>query len=199
MKQFILLIIIICPLCSYAAIYKYVDANGNYVYSDKPHPNATRIKIKENQSMSWRPVKIKDTTPTTVQQAGPTTPADLPAEFKIISPTEQQYIRSNQGALDVVTQLSSELKADQTIQAYLDNKPYGEPQTTLSFTLSGIFRGTHSLYLQLLDKASGKVLLTSNTVNFFMYRNIVKHTLLEPTPEPTPEPAPEPTPEPTNP
>jgi len=176
---FLFLVIISIPIIGHAAIYRYLNSQGNYVYSDKPHPNATEVHIKKGQSMSWRPVSTQPLL------NKPITPSakSLQPKLTITSPTENQYIHTEEGeakgALDVAANLNVDFEAGQVIQAYLDEKSYGKPQTTLTFKLYKLFRGTHTLQLQLRNQASGKEIVRSNVVKFYMHRNIAR-------PSPTP-------------
>lgn len=185
LKQiFALTIILIIPICCHAQIYRYVDSQGNYAYTDKPHENATQIKIKQQQSLTWR--SIPTPAPSTENSTTTTVTTSTQYEFTITSPTENQYIRGivgelEQGELEVIAQLNTQLKPGQVIQAYLDNQPHGEPQTALTFKLSGIVRGTHSLELKLIDQKSGQLLTNSNTVKFYMHRNIIRKAPAPPT------------------
>ena len=103
---------LIFPVCGFSAVYKYLDASGNYVYSDKPHANATKVNIKEAQSMTWRPVTLKKASePSVNQTAQPTTQLASPAptNLKIVSPSEGQFNRDNQGQLEVMAKLDTKL------------------------------------------------------------------------------------------
>jgi len=174
LKQiFILIIITIAPIYSGANIYRYLDSNGNYVFTDRTKPKATQIQIKQQQSFTWRSIP----SPTTATQ----NPQIQKTEYSltITTPKQNQYIRNiekqlGQGKLEVIARLSPELKNGQIIQAYLDNQPYGEPQITTTFRLANINRGNHELQLELIDQKSGQKLAYSNLVKFYMHRNIAK-------------------------
>jgi hypothetical protein len=180
LKQiFLLLLIISIPIIGHAAIYRYLDSQGNYIYSDQPRSNATQIHLQKGQSMSWRPVDAKSLPQ---KPSAPLKP--IQPKLTIVSPTEDQYIRTEEGeakgALNVTANLTVDFKAGQVIQAYLDGKPYGKPQTTLTFKLYGLFRGTHTLQLRLLDQASGKKITSSKVVKFYMHRNIARPSPINP-------------------
>lgn len=164
-------IIFIALNCN-AAIYKTTDKHGNITFSDTPSAGATVIYLQKKQDVTWRNFpKVKLSTNNTKKTT--TQVVTKPAQLIITSPTKNQYIRSNQGALIVTVTLNIALQPGFKLQPLLDNEPYGKPQTTLKFELSGIYRGVHKLQIQLLD-ASGKELARSNAVSFYMARTIAK-------------------------
>lgn len=160
------LAIVTCAVC--AQVYKWTDSQGVIHFSDRPHSGAETIKNIDIQSYSTP-------APSAVPSIKPT--EEEPVEKKqeeytgltISEPKEQETIRNNQGEVVVIVNVEPELFPDNTLQLIVDGVSKGAPQNKLAFTLSGIYRGTHTVAVQVLD-ANGKVLKTSPEITFFMQR-----------------------------
>jgi hypothetical protein len=156
------LLLLVCPL--HADIYKWTDDNGNVHFSDKPQPGAETIKLPPTQTFS--PPKATEPLPPEHEIARQTTATYT--KIMIVQPQDQETIRSNQGLLSVITRVEPELNTGDKLQLIYDGSPVGPPQTEPAFTLKQIFRGSHTLQLQVVSE-DGKVIGSSNTVTIFMH------------------------------
>ena len=160
----VLLIAFCLPLASQAAIYKWRDKQGNVHFTDQPRDGAEKVNIPEAQTF----------TPPPIQKPQPTSQDKTvaPRSYKSITinqPENDATIRNNQGLVAVSVSLDPALmKGDRVVLVY-DGQKVGEPQATTSFSLDGVYRGTHTVSVQIVDSA-GKVIGESSEVTFHMHR-----------------------------
>lgn len=174
-------------------IYRWVDENGNEVYSDQPTENAEKIELRH--SMIYTPVAIPgssdlitDDTQAEIDQSETDQIEPAPNyQLIIVSPEDDAGIRVNNGDVVVNLQVLPALVPERgdKIQLYLDGLPAGLPMPQLSFLLENLDRGTHQLSAVVLN-ASGEVLAQSATTTFHLQRS----SLLQPGRDQTTQPAP---------
>ena len=160
---------------SYAQVYKWTDSQGGVHFSDHPHAGAEIIKMPDVQS--YIPPSISN--PSTTRQDKEGTDSTLGSYIKveITQPENKATIRNNQGYLVVAVQLDPELSKGDTLQMVFDGASLGDPQTSLSFELNGVYRGTHTIAVQVLN-AGGGIIKSSETITFFMHRTHLKRAHL---------------------
>jgi Domain of unknown function (DUF4124) len=149
----------------HAEIYVWTDENGNKVYGDEP-----------NKSDHAKPVELEPLTvlqfPKAAEEAVASTPAHSKQAYSaltITNPIADQTIRDSEGSVSVSLNIEPALAEGHSIQLYLDGAPYQSPQTSMSFTLSNVDRGTHTLSAKVLDD-SGKSLIQARDLSFHMHR-----------------------------
>lgn len=138
-----------------AAIYTYIDANGERVFTDKPPKNqrTETIDIAPSNQMSAPPV-IK---PPPVYQADPQPLAVQYQVLRILVPEPDATIRANDRQLIVTVNSEPGLLDGHHYRLFLDGKPVGEPSRSPVFPLSEVDRGTHQLAVEIIN-AQGAVL-----------------------------------------
>lgn len=151
-----------------ADVYRWTDSQGNTHFSDVPHDGAEKMNVPDAQSFSSPASKLNS------QPADPDADEDkaTPQEYtkiKIMQPKKEETIRNNDGSVVVSVQVRPQLFDEDSLQIIYDGTPMGEPQHNLNFQLRGIYRGSHTVAAQIVS-ADGKVLMTSDTVTFFMQR-----------------------------
>lgn len=154
-----------------AAVYKYIDNEGNAAFSDTWRPGATEIEMKEPQSFSVKKISAGEEKP--VESNSAQMELAAPA-VTLVSPIDQDYIHGDdEGTVSI--QASTDVKFEEgfRLQALLDGKAYGDLSDKENFSIIGVVRGMHMLQLSLLDK-DGNSIAKSETVSFYMKRNIVK-------------------------
>ncbi len=81
-------------------------------------------------------------------------------------------------------QLEPDLREGDKLNLLLDTNPVSAPQTGVTFVLSNVDRGTHTLQVQVI-KAQGIVLMQSQPTTFTLQRITIKQALsVIPTPLP---------------
>ncbi|WP_244913059.1 DUF4124 domain-containing protein [Methylophaga nitratireducenticrescens] len=156
-------------------IYRWVDDNGNQVYSDQPGENGENAeKIELQQPMTYSPVQIPEVTDAASdeeQEKSDNTDAVPNYKVAIVAPEDDVGLRVNNGNVTVNLQAFPALNPERgdLIQLYLDGLPAGMPMAQLSFMLENLDRGTHTLSAKVLN-ASGEVLAQSETITFHLQR-----------------------------
>ncbi len=170
MQRFSVICLILClSALSAADVYRWVDEEGNVVYSDRPIPGAEQLKSISVQTISLPPV------PAPAAQAAP--PLAQPKRylsFAIIQPSDDQAIRDNAGNISVSVLVEPSLynELGHKLQLYLDGAPWGEAGGTVEYTLPNLDRGTHQLKAQVLD-GDGAVVATTDAVTFHLLRQSI--------------------------
>ncbi len=164
---FIIFISLSFSLSAAPKIYKKVNPDGSVEYSDIPYDaEAEPIKLKPLQSITLPP--IPKTSP------GKTTPAPAKAlkyeSINILSPKDDEGIRSNNGDFTAKGQLTPSLQSDQEhhIQWLLDGKEV-PAANGLTLSLKNLDRGTHQLQLRVVN-FDGKVEIETSTISFHILR-----------------------------
>ncbi len=162
---FSFLLLMVLASVALAKVYKWTDNQGNVHFSDKPHRGAVEIDLPPVQTYS--PPEIPqptDETPDAADEDG-----DTYEEVVILQPENGATIRNNQGLIPVQAKTVPELREGDQLQLIFDGQKMGSPQKLPSFTLNNVFRGTHTIAIQVID-AEGKELKTSDTVTVHMHR-----------------------------
>ncbi len=167
MKKFFLGISLILLTCaSYAQVYTWTDSQGVVHFSDTPHPGAEKIQIPEPQTFS-------PSTPTPKQEIAPANHNNMNesehsyTKVVIREPENQATIRNPQGYAVVSVEVAPQLSEGDKLQLIYDGSPLGDPQPNTVFELNGMYRGSHTIAVQVVN-ADGKVLITSDTVTIYM-------------------------------
>lgn len=159
----ILMLVLASPLA--AQVYKWVDGDGNIIYSDTPHPGAEEIPASEVQTIKLPPLPKAGKTPAAKPKAIPY------KSLAITSPSDGETLRDNPGQVTVTISLSPPLQArfGHKLELQVDGRPFGQPGTATQFQLQNLDRGTHSLLAEVLDK-EGQVFASSKSVVFYLHR-----------------------------
>lgn len=160
---------------SFADIYKWVDSNGNTHFSDTPHQGAEKLNIPDAQSYSppaAQHIDDKSLTGKSGEQK-----EHHYSNVAVVQPDNGATIRNNQGYVEVTAQVEPKLMEGDQIQLIFDGSPLGEPQPILHFQLSNIYRGSHTIAVQVID-VEGNALASSDPITIYMFRprvGMVKH------------------------
>jgi hypothetical protein len=169
-KLFLIAALIMIVCTSYAEVYTWTDSQGVVHFSDSPHQGAEKIKLPEDQSFSTP--SPSSSSPAPKQEDVLTHEEDSEKSYTKVAirePLNQATIRNNQGYVLVSVELEPKLSEGDNLQILFDGAPLGEPQPHTVFELNGIYRGSHTIAVQVLN-ANGDVLLVSDPITIFMQR-----------------------------
>lgn len=150
-----------------AQMYKWVDENGNITYSDTP-------QIKDAQAL--RPPTLNTMPTVKAEKKAPEADTELEqptiyTQFSITSPANDATVRDNSGNISISMSSKPALNTKQghTISVSLGGKVIKDKLQSLSTSLSGIDRGTHTISAS-IKNAKGSTLYTSQTVTVHLHR-----------------------------
>lgn len=164
------LALIASPAC--AEIYKWTDSNGNVHFSDKPHDGAEKVTLPPVQTYSAPPTPVEEKKESNENSKKETTENAVYHEFTIVQPTDQATIWNNSGNMSVVVQTDPPLRPGDMIQLLMDNEPVGDPQTSTTFDLTSLDRGSHTLVAKIIN-ANGEVVATTDPLTVYMHKATV--------------------------
>jgi hypothetical protein len=159
-------------------VYKSKDASGNAVFTDRGSEAAEKIKVEdpitfpaqvfeEEKPFDYQNMQSEDEQPPTATYS----------KLFISSPVDQQVIRDNAGNLTVEGIFPARIAPDHQVRLLMD----GSVKAVFSgptLALTNIDRGTHTLQLDIVDKNSGNVLISSPSISF----TIMRYALPRPSP-----------------
>ena len=147
-----------------AEVYRSLDENGNVVFTDKPSPDAEKIRIDKVQTISPPAVKDSEYTPPVKSVASVYT------KLEVVSPENDQVLTGGAGNVTVSILIEPVLNTTlgDRLVLYMDGKKQAESSST-SFPFTNIDRGTHTTKVDVVDK-DGKSLKSSAPVSFTVNR-----------------------------
>lgn len=156
-----LLLALVAP--ANAGIYSYIDADGNRVFTDRPAGQAAeQIELKPTNDMPALP-------PAAPAAPVPAATAAIRYQLQIVSPAEDETIRSNAGDLLVSASGNPAPQAGHGNQLLLDGEALSAAGPETHFELHNVDRGTHRLQLRVID-AEGRELARSPPRTFHLIR-----------------------------
>jgi len=166
MRTVLVVLGILLAAAASATTYKWVDRNGVTHYSDRPQPGAEIVELRPAQTFD-APATATPGLRTTArnQQARTTVPYD---QLDLWKPANDEVITNTGNTVPVRLRLEPDLQAGHTIWLYLDGKRVdGQPGNALSFDLTDVARGTHTISAVVAD-VSGSPLIKSQSVTFHL-------------------------------
>lgn len=150
-------------------IYHWVDENGKTHFSDTAVPGTPELDVKNNNLLTTD--KNNNQQSNSVANQLPKNDDDEAINYQatIVSPEDDQPLRSNDGTINVHVVTEPEKKNSQKFQLYLDGQKLGSPQISPTMRALNIDRGTHQVQVELLDE-NGKVLAKTQVVTVHLQR-----------------------------
>jgi hypothetical protein len=155
-----LLLWLLSATAAAATVYKWVDERGVTHYSDQPHPNATTVDVKPAQTVSGPASRSASSANTAVSEEERTYPV-----CELYRP-ENDEVFLNTSTVTAKLRLEPTLAPGDQIGIAVDGKRLtNQPRTGTDFVLSGVERGTHTVFA-VVANAAGKPLCTTAPVTF---------------------------------
>jgi len=169
MRPLLLILFISLSLSAVAApkVYKKVNPDGSVEYSDVPQDEtAEPIKLKPLQSITLPPLPATSSQPAPVEK-------EKPFKYKsirIISPQDDEPIRSNNGDFTANAELTPGLQSDleHHLQWFMDGKAL-PGANSLTLNLKNVDRGTHQLQLRVID-FDNRTVIETPSISFHILR-----------------------------
>ncbi len=171
MKVIVFLLLMTTICASNAQIYKWVDSQGGVHFSDTPHAGAQIITLPdENNSSSPSSIPPKTSPePNELQDQSSVKLKHSYTQIGIVQPESGATIRNNQGFVTVTAQTEPDLYPGDKLQLLYDNAVLGEPQKNPVFEINGMYRGSHTLAVQVIDE-DGNVIDSSDPITIYVFR-----------------------------
>lgn len=152
-----------------ATVYKWVDSHGVVHYSDRPHPNAEKLRIEGAQTYAPPPPPPADLNPPPRQPVR-TRPAHAYSSCHIVQPRNQQMLMNVYRATAIV-RTQPPLFAGNRVQLYLDGRRM--PGSGPAFTFP-VYRGQHSLSAVVVN-SFGQIVCETSTVTFYVHQPSIQN------------------------
>jgi len=171
-----------------ADIWKWVDANGITHYSDQPVQGATKVEVRAGNvsQSSSSSVASPSAAAASDSDAGPRY-----RDFAIFRPESNESIINTGGEVGVEIRIDPAIQPLHQLNLYLDGKLVtGFPRNSLSYVLSEVPRGVHSVSAVITDQY-GKTVQESPAVGFNVRQESIAQPPVGPTlrpPPPKPQP-----------
>lgn len=157
-----------------AQIYTWTDADGNRVYSDQPHPDATSVDVGPTNTIAPptpTPAASRSTTSDAQQQ---TSREVAYRRLAITSPANDEAIRSNDGILTLTVETDPPLSGSHLLRADVGGQLSeaaipGNGQPSQQLVLTDIDRGSHAISVVVLN-ARGDILQRSSPITVHLQR-----------------------------
>ena len=172
MKLFLFISLSLFFFSSHAELYKWVDKDGEIVYSDEP-PHEGAEPLVPPPLTTTPAIKYKPKAKVETQDEEKETTYTL---FTIKSPAHNETIRNNAGNITLSLAISPELdtKAGHTITILLDSQSKIQGNTGLTVGLKNIDRGAHSIQAVIKNKQK-KIIKSTSAVTIHMRRASTLH------------------------
>jgi hypothetical protein len=163
---------LICLACSAAlatTVYKWVDENGVVHYSDQPHPNAQKLQVQGVQTYSASASSLPAAAAAAAPESKPAS-ANPYHGCAIAQPLNEQNLPNAQSVF-VRVQTDPVPRPGDRIYMVMDGQGLnGGNATGMSFNVTPIDRGAHTVQAQVKDSA-GQVLCQTPPVTFYVQQS----------------------------
>ena len=175
MKLISIFTALILSFCAHAEMYKWVDADGNVTYSDRPEPGASASKEDVTEITIPR-VNTADAVDTSVLTESTSSRPDqkASASISITSPQNDEAIRQNEGNMSISVAVKAQAD-DHIIAIYIDGNEVSRGSAT-SVALQNVDRGTHIITADLVSP-QGKVIKSAAPVTFHLLRYSARNSV----------------------
>lgn len=167
LKSGLIVITLVTCAVAHADIYKSTDIHGNVTYTDKPDKSSKPVDVRSTNSIPAVKAPKLDK-----NEAESSLAADDTVNYRsvsIVEPADDSGIEHGPGNFTVRASSKPKLAEDHALQLYLDGAAYGKANTSGSFALTNIDRGTHELRVSVVDSA-GKALKNSKPIKVHVFR-----------------------------
>ncbi len=176
----ITLSLLLTPYHALGQVYKTINPDGSVTYTDQAIESAEPVHIAPIQLYSpptTKTNKAKQPSQSATNQQ-PDTASNTPTvytEFYIASPQHDSAIRANSGTLTLTLSLTPPLNIKQgdKIIISLDGQTVGKPSTQLSYTLTNLDRGSHTLSASLVN-ANGATIKVTDPITVHILKAHIK-------------------------
>lgn len=175
--RYFLVILLLLPLISSAAIYQSADKNGNMAFSDQPSENSKMVELGSATTYDAPQLPVDKSAPTPDQK----TNTDNSTQYSLLaitSPLNNSTFRQG-GTKPIVVQakITPALQSGDEAVLLYDGQALSsvtESSNNLSFTMDTYNVGKHTIAVEIRRK--NKAIKISNSINFYVlaHRQLLK-------------------------
>ena len=185
MRPLLACLLLALALPASAQIYKYIDANGNTVFTNQPPEGVAA------ESINLPPTNTVETQAPAIAPDNSSDSTQSEAPYAVLSLTgipDEEAIRANNGSFVVGVNIEPRLQPGHLLRLILDGQPYGQASNVPSLQLTELDRGEHSLAVAVM--AGDRIVQQSTSETFTVQRVSVNSPARQPAPPPRPTPKP---------
>ncbi len=156
-----------------AAVYKYIDENGNVAYGDKPVDGSQKLNIQSTRKPSPEPADEDDST----EQSTDSSPNELDEgtaeeaakaiaykSLSLLTPKPGKQISGRSASVQIIFLPTPALARSDELVITVDGKDISKGRDA-NLSLQDLTRGSHTVQGRILD-ANGKMKIQSDAVTF---------------------------------
>jgi hypothetical protein len=168
MRSTILTLLLLTAFAADAAVYRWIDADGNQQYGDSPPSGVPAEQVELPPLSTYAPPPAppeEEAAPPGEEVVGEDAgPAQRYRRLVITQPANGQTIRTDDGLVDVTVDLRPALQVEQghRLIASIDGRRIPGQRSSIGIRVG---RGSHTLQAAVIDK-EGKVLARSAQITF---------------------------------
>lgn len=157
-------------------LWRWVDDAGVVHYSDKPVAGAERVRVRSPQTYSVQ--EALPARPTARDRNAPAAEVDTGTGYRslrITAPENDSVAWNVGGEIQVSVAPEPALRPGDRIVVFFNGEAVdGTPMASTSIGLTGIYRGTHTVYATIVD-ADGAQVIQSEPVTFHVRQTSIKN------------------------
>lgn len=159
-----------------AAIYSYIDAEGNRVFTDRPGGQVVeRVQSTPSNSMPAQPVPLA-TPPVKVMKA----PTPGYRSLEIVQPEPEATVRDNAGSLTVSVTSDPPLHPGHQYRLLIDGAAASAPGASPVIAVENVDRGSHQLVVEIIDAGGEAVLGSAPRMVHVMRTSLAQRRMINP-------------------
>lgn len=171
LRALLVLSLLLVTATAQATIYRWVNAQGDVVFSDTPPPNGKAQKLELNHPLDTIQTPQQPLSPPPGLAPGNGNQRSAYRALTITSPANNQAIRANNGDITVSLNLMPALMPGDRIRLFMDGAQVYSGTST-QIPLHNVDRGSHTLYAAVEGRAGG-IAIRSPGVTFSVLRHSV--------------------------
>lgn len=172
--KFLLLGLFALPVFA-ESVYVWTDAKGVMHFSDKASDSQNSVKTSIESNPGIQNTDSAQPAPSSTGTSQSQSQVQAEYTVSISSPSAGATIRNGMGDVEVSIETSPALDnpTQYQLNVLLDGNSQTCDTTSMSCSLTNVYRGAHTLQAQLLDQ-NGKILASSQGITVFVFRPISK-------------------------
>ncbi len=175
MRFIIFTFLLAAAFCVQAELFKWVDADGNIIYSDQPPPGAAKKEHQVDEEtlppLTTTPALETPVVSSTSKDFGEEDPQERYKSIAIVVPENDTAVRQNAGNVSIKVAIDPYLYNERgdLLAIYMDGLEVSRGRD-LSVQLVEVDRGTHVIRAEIVD-ANGQVIKKASPVTFTLLRH----------------------------